>query len=373
MMAKRTRDNWRRGNGLWLPERPEMLVPRGMGRLPATVREWGGGCFAGCCETEPPACNCDCENCAPIEGQYINNAPCCWQVKISGITTTDPVDCGTCNYFNRTYYLSQRTPGECIWSTTVSAPCTQCAEVDLTLELSGTTFILTLGNHVWSRDYGTPPNCCTISNYSLTHQTSSGDCDSTQASATITATTRSATNCPACTGECAGSEHPVRLVLDIGEVGWSSGDYPYHTCGECVNVGGEYTMTLYGSYGGAYCNWCGYHIPRLCTTSSWFLNLRLMYGDLSSYLTGLPPGSWFGYAFNFAFRSSLRCMDVVIPMPPTYVSEILTQNAESYTEYIDGDGRLKLTRRNEWQDMGTICKKTGYPIPDDPIYAWVGS
>lgn len=358
-------DDWQRTDGgVWLPRVPMRggMTRRGMGF---------GFEPAGCC-CEEPLCNCNCENCAPVNGEYINNAPCCWKVVISGITTTDPVDCGTCNYFNRTYYLSQRTPGECIWSTTVSAPCTQCAEVDLTLELSGTTFTLTLGNHVWSRDYGTPPNCCTISNYSLTHQTSSGDCDSTQASATITATTRSATNCPACTGECAGSEHPVRWVLDIGEVGWSSGDYPYHRCGECVNVGGEYTMTLYGYYGGAYCHWCGYHIPSLCTYPSWFLNLRLMYGDISQYLTGLPPSSWFGYAFDFAFRDSLNC-NVPILRPPTYVSEILTQNAEPYTEYIDGDGRLKLTRRNEWQDMGTICKKTGYPIPDDPIYAWVGS
>lgn len=177
------------------------------------------------------------------------------------------------------------------------------------------------------------------------------------------------------TGECAESKQPPQWVLDIGEVGWSSGDYPYHTCGECVNIGGEYTMTLDGGYGGAYCYWCGYHRPSLCTGLYRFLKLRLIYGDLSHYLTGLPPGPWFGYAFDFAFGESVAEIECsgVPQMPPMYVSEILTQNAEPYTEHIDGDGRLKLTRRNELQDMNLVCKKTGYPIPDDPIYAWVGT
>lgn len=188
MMAKRTRDNWRHGgNGLWLPEHPGALVPRGMGRLPATVREWGGGCFAGCCEE--PLCNCDCENCAPIEGQYINNAPCCWTVTVRNMKPADPLVCEDCECFNYTYYLSQDT-GEganpCLWR---GRACNMCATDEITLEViaNGGThkIVVTLGDHVWSREYESPPECCNISKHGLTLESSGDDCDATQSGCDI--------------------------------------------------------------------------------------------------------------------------------------------------------------------------------------------
>ncbi len=170
--------HWRRRGGLWLPG------PHALDRLPPTIREWGGGCFAGCCP-----CDCDCANCAPIDGEYINNAPCCWHVAISGIVATDPEDCKDCEKLNGKYYLRQDSGSAadpCLW---VGTAC-YCETDQITLEVlhesENYKIRVTLGDYVWEKDYGSsPPNCCSLSSDQLTLVSGGSGCDATASSCSI--------------------------------------------------------------------------------------------------------------------------------------------------------------------------------------------
>ena len=266
-MAKRTRDNWRRGNGLWLPEHPRALVPRGMGRLPATVREWGGGCFAGCCEG--PLCNCNCANCAPVNGQYINTAPCCWRVSISGMADDT---CSTCEKFNGSWYLSQDAENGCTWSVRIPKGCTRCDSVDLVLTvyedagdykikvemIDDADAVL----HKWEKSYGgTKPDCCGLED-TLSLVTNDGDCDSASAVCSIASTDTDPDECYAecedCTDACLDNYTPVLLQVTISGLANAS------ECTNCQLVDGTYTLEYQGNCRWAYSdntNYC--NIPRL--------------------------------------------------------------------------------------------------------------
>ena len=301
MMAKRTRDNWRHGgNGLWLPERPEMLVPRGMGRLPATVREWGGGCFAGCCEdVQPPACgNCECPNCKedpPASGKH--PAPCCWRVSISGMADGT---CSTCEKFNGSWYLSQDAENGCTWSVRIPKGCTGCDAIDLVLTvyedagdykikvemIDDADAVL----HKWEKNYGgTKPDCCGLED-TLSLVTNDGDCDSDSAVCSIASTDTDPDECYAecedCTDACIDGRTPVLVQATI------SGLVNARDCDHCELVDGTYTLEYVGNCRWqyvdnaiGYCNRFGIMIAINLQTSF----LTPPFGFALFYLRGVAP------------------------------------------------------------------------------------
>lgn len=218
---------WRRSNGgLWLP--------RVFG-MPETAYGW---CCCG--ETESP-CECDCENCAPINGEHINNAPCCWTVTVSNIKPADPLKCEDCDCINYTYYLSQDTGEDanpCLWRGRACNMCTIGTEITLEVIDDGGVhkIVVTLGDYVWSREYESPPECCNISKHGLTLKSSGDGCDATQSGCTIssgrTPWSPNAECATPCCNNCA-AELPKRLSLHL--TGVDNADPAVCTTCHCLN------------------------------------------------------------------------------------------------------------------------------------------
>lgn len=217
------------------------------------ITSWNGEC---------PPCLCRCENCENCL------APCCWEVAIDGM---EDGTCGDCEVLNDTYYLDQTYDEQdeplCVWvDYTICGDCEPDPK-ELSLEVyedSGDYKIkVTLGAHVWEKNYGdTKPSCCTLSNESLTHITNSGDCDSSNATCTITSRGNEL-ECPirrcyipeaAC--ECDGP--PQQLAVDLGVGGWTD-----NVCDKCDEISGVFVLVGGQDPHGPFCSWA-YHEPAYC-------------------------------------------------------------------------------------------------------------
>lgn len=216
------------GNKTWMMSNGGLWVPNVFG-MPETVYGWCG------CGEEEPSCECDCENCAPVNGDYINNAPCCWKVVIAGIAVTDPQQCADCDDLNRTYYLSQDPETPCLWKSTAC----ECGETAITLEISESNgqyaITVTLGGHVWLKTYDAPPDCCAIAE-ELTHQSSAGECDSSSATCEISA---------AHDGDCRGY---YCMEVALSGIGRYNGDCG---CPSCSTLNGSWKLPIgsFSNYG----------------------------------------------------------------------------------------------------------------------------
>ena len=238
-------DAWRRSNGgLWLP--------RVFG-MPETVYGWR------CCGDEKPPCNCECPNCKedpPASGKH--PAPCCWKVIIAGIVATDPEQCADCDDLNDTYYLSQDPEMSCLWR----SPACVCGEATITLQISENdgqyTITVTLGEHVWSKTYDEPPDCCALA-AELEYVSGGTECDSSEATCSISATADADCHyhycmevalsgidryngdcgCPSCSTLNGSWKLPIGSFSNygslIGTTGYGrdlcSSSEPYHRCG----------------------------------------------------------------------------------------------------------------------------------------------
>lgn len=186
-------------------------------------------------------CQCTCANCNG------NEAPCCWKVVVSGIVDGS---CASCDEFlNRTYYLEDDTG--CSWSS--DAICGVCDPSLITLDIveEGGNYKIrvTLGAHVWEKNYGTTkPECCTLSSESLTHTTNSGDCDSSSATCVITSQGASS-DCPQnCFQECFAcldDDISHQLLLIVSGIADQGGD-----CENTSVLNGSFVCTL-----GSGCVW----------------------------------------------------------------------------------------------------------------------
>ena len=163
-----------------------------------------------CC---PGQCaSCTAENCEDTK------APCCFTVELSGIVAEDPEDCGDCLLLNDTYSLAQSASNENEWLCIKSLDCGY-EEISLLIWLDGSDYKLTvtLGGHVWEKNYGTSkPNCCQLVGENIPHITDSTDCDTSGSECTVTANTSataasacSCTECTVCTDSLAPSEVAV--------------------------------------------------------------------------------------------------------------------------------------------------------------------
>ena len=163
-----------------------------------------------CCCSED--CECECENCS-------DTATCCWKVVISGMVGGDCDDCGD---LNTTHYLAQDGENPCLWRCTKNY---SCDPMNMTLEVvleSGEYIIrVTLGSHVWEKNYGaSKPACCNVTSEELTHVTSSGDCDSSNATCIISSTELGTEECP-CAGEQQCCQGDVPDCLKVTLAGFS--------------------------------------------------------------------------------------------------------------------------------------------------------
>lgn len=163
-----------------------------------------------CCpDIEVPPGPCACDQCAG------GNAPCCWEVTLDGIANGS---CQFCDLFNGVWYIKQTSAGSCVWSCTIDSGCTRCNTATLALSIADNKMTMTLGDHVWEKDFGDSlPTCSGI--HSLSHVTSSGDCDTSAATCEIRAFSLP---CPCgCVPNCEFCKPhtlPPYLAIDVGEV-----------------------------------------------------------------------------------------------------------------------------------------------------------
>ena len=166
-------------------------------------------------------CKCECEHCS-------DTAPCCWRVVIAGIIAEDPEECADCPTLDKTYSLVQDTNNRCLWKCieVQGVECDDSHDIRLTIYLEGSNYKIkvALGNHIWIKDYGTSkPDCCSIINDELTHDSSDLDCDSSAATCFITRVAGDATNasCP-CNNICPNVLPPTPPCFKIEWVGIST-------------------------------------------------------------------------------------------------------------------------------------------------------
>lgn len=220
------------GNKAWMRSNGGLWVSNVFG-MPETVYGW---CCCG--EEEPPSCQkCECPACKEsitVPGKHF--APCCWKVIVAGIAATDPEQCADCDDLNATYYLSQDPEMPCLWKSTVC----KCGETAITLEISESndqyTITVTLGGHVWSKTYGSPPDCCAIAEELLTHQSSSGECDSSSATCEISA---------AYDGDCRGY---YCMDVEVSQIDRNNGDCGCPSC-DTLNKAWKLPMVSGSKYG----------------------------------------------------------------------------------------------------------------------------
>jgi hypothetical protein len=160
------------------------LVRFWIGIRELTVSHWWS-----CCGKKK-SCECDCENCAPVNGEYVNNAPCCWRVTISGINAASPESCTDCESLNEHYYVRQDygdDPDSCLWKG-VACHC-DISEITLSVVYESGEYKarVVLGDHVWEKNFGSErPVCCgTGSSHDLTWTQGGTDCDSSESTCRI--------------------------------------------------------------------------------------------------------------------------------------------------------------------------------------------
>ena len=194
-----------------------------------------------CCCDKP--CECLCEDC--VDGF----APCCWTVVINGFNS-----CVACQTLDKTYFLPQADDGSsataegCSWiSGEVCGP-PDITEILLTVFQEGGDYIIevTLGDHVWSKNYGTSkPNCCALTNESLPNTATAGDCDVASVTCKISARsdalscqTPSCSNAPCnciCDKFCAEA---APCCIGVTVSGLTNG-----SCGDCGDLNTTYILS----------------------------------------------------------------------------------------------------------------------------------
>lgn len=218
-------DAWRRSNGgLWLP------------RVFGTPETSFGWC---CCEGCACTCSLSEDGCAP----------CCFQVTIAGMA--DDANCLLCKNLNKTYYLKQTATGSSVWKCTHLCPgltgwnCTDKGatwEITLTVTDEGDgqyKITVDLGPHKWSKNYTGKPSLATISD-SLSWVSDSGSCNSSNATCSIAATSRTLDKCP-CACEIVCPQCIDQLATSMVEVvidGFANAG----NCTGCPNIDGTYTL-----------------------------------------------------------------------------------------------------------------------------------
>lgn len=128
-------------------------------------------------------CPCVCVNCQNGE------APCCWQVTISGVVDDTYGNCEDCADLDDTYTLAQDPDNSCRWYRSMCpGPCDEhMIELEVLQEYGDYFIRVTIGDYVWEKNYGAdPPPCCGMKNESLPHVTSSTTCDSSSSTCVIT-------------------------------------------------------------------------------------------------------------------------------------------------------------------------------------------
>lgn len=209
-----------------------------------------GWWFNVCCG---PRCECECSCCDN------NEAPCCWKVVIA-----DAVDCAA---MNGTYYLVQDPNDECHWSAFHAiggSPCVSpftSTTIDLYVTCAYGTYTITvsIGAYVWSKSYGaTAPTCCRMTDEVLPWSATGPECDSSDATCTIS----DAEGDPNCTptGGCCSDAPEMMEVTLAGFVPEPHPSYPGGTSGcDCDPLNQTFLLQGYGSGPVAYHQWwyCG--------------------------------------------------------------------------------------------------------------------
>ncbi len=168
--------------------------------------EWEWGAWPDCCP-----CECSCTNCAN------DSAPCCWKIVISDMAEGT---CGSCASLDGTYYVYQSGDDNCLWlnrcEPTVCDP--ESIQLQVVQESGDYIIRVTMGGHIWEKNYGaSKPTCCGMLSESLTHTTSSGNCDSSSATCVISHEgSYCLTNC--CNTICADDQAPDALEITLNGI-----------------------------------------------------------------------------------------------------------------------------------------------------------
>lgn len=305
--------------------------------MPETVYGW---CCCG--EVEPP-CICNCENCAPIDGQYVNNAPCCWKVVISGITDNNSGDRCNCLGLNTTFYLNQDGgPGSnpCLWNCRYTNANAACGASEITLEITesgGTHYItVTLGNHTWQYSSENEIECCTVTDLDVpVSGTGDAACDSSEATCTISAVPKGQSCQCGPTPSCCTGSLPDRFVVDLTNLSWT--DEP-GGCDQCNEIAATYILNYNSVYSGTY--YYEYKQPNYCT------------GQARGYF---PPYSLETHDATLYIQLQIRCY--------------INQSCEGGTHNILRAMLLvSLTYRPNYDDSVKVEERFyGYAITDGPI------
>ncbi len=190
-------------------------------------------------------CTCTCGNCSE------NEPPCCLGVHISDMAE-DSCAADECHCLNR-FFLVSRT-GKCTWSRTITGFFCGTLTITVLLYLDGSNYKLqtTLSSasdtHIWREDLGTSkPNCSLWDEENLTHISSSGDCDSSSATCSITSRDESTAECtqswrPCAACDCGEGPEEWEVVIS-GMVERAS-----PICGSCNSLNNTYILTWLKSH-----------------------------------------------------------------------------------------------------------------------------
>jgi hypothetical protein len=156
-----------------------------------------------------PCCcqGCECVHCDTGLG------PCCFVLTIAGIAAGS---CGaSCTTFNRTYYVAWKEA--CVWRCGLILLC-DIDEVKVEIVQEGGDWLIraSLGPHVWEKNYGeNMPACRDLEGVDLPHKTSSGECDSSSSTCTLTAQeTCSCYECALCGEENHAAPDTIQLTIN---------------------------------------------------------------------------------------------------------------------------------------------------------------
>lgn len=268
---------------LWLPPSSQ----RKPSQPPSCKRFMGHYPCDDCCSGTGGDCDiCTCEDCSGTS----NFATCCWKVVITGFVENT---CTACHKLDRTYRLppiddeSEITLEGCSWSTSDVCGPPGVTNIWLTVFKESNDYIIevTLGNHIWRKNYGTSePGCCTLSNESLMQEATTGDCDNTDVTCIITALSDSdacdrnpctAVPCNCTCDKFCAEAAPCCIVATIS--GLTNG-----SCGDCGDLNTSFTLDQTAD--GA-CTWSDTIDPSICGISSIAAELYLDAGDYKLKIT----------------------------------------------------------------------------------------
>lgn len=201
--------------------------------------------------------NCCCDRCVGPKCDGGVSA-CCWKIVIAGITEGS---CGSCATLNSTWYAAQTSDPGVFVGRCASFAC-GVTEIRLVVSETGGTYkiTVTLGPHTWEETYVSAIDCCTLAGENLPHTASGGTCDSSSATAVVTAILGGVecdTEC--CTEYCEDGKAPDGMAITFPAFTAGGACSPY----QCSCLGGTY-YTNFDDCGGStdpnpghYCVMCG--------------------------------------------------------------------------------------------------------------------